>query len=122
MFSFQICFSFFTVVQSLLLTAMVFFPSHKVLSRLLKVYLHRESRLLLSSSAIFFHYLPICLLKLKVQIYTGKGKIPSAHAHLCLLHCLSVPVFPWTPNVSSTNIYSAMKHSSVATQNKTVGV
>lgn len=40
----------------------------------------------------------------KVLIHAGRGKIPSAQAHLPLLHCLSVPVFPGTPYISSTAI------------------
>lgn len=38
-------------------------------------------------------------------IHTGKRKIPSAHTHPYLWHCLSEPPLPGPPNVPSFNIY-----------------
>ncbi len=51
-----------------------------------------------------------------------KRKIPSAHTHPYLQHCLPQPSFPSPPNVPSSNIYPIVKHSTVATHDRRVGV
>ncbi len=65
---------------------------------------------------------PTCLLKLLVLIHTGKRKIPSAHTHPYLQHPLQEPWFLSPPSVPSSNIYPIMKHFSMATHDRRVGV